>query len=309
LVEICLELAGVECFEDLVTRHEENEGTMTKASIIVKNLNHRYGEHHAVKDVSFEVAPGEVLGFLGPNGAGKSTTIKVLSGQVPVQSGDVEILGMNRRGDRAAIQAKINVSFEEKNLYEDMTAKENVEFFAELYGIKNIDAKGILERVGLADRMNDRVSNYSKGMRQRLMIARCLANSPMVLFLDEPTDGLDPVSAKAIRALIMAEAARGCAIMLTTHDMNEADQLSDRVAFIAKGGLVALDTPERLKLQHGKRSVRIRYEGGREVHIALDGEGAEAVASAMKEPGVLSVHTEEATLEDIFVQLAKQELN
>jgi ABC-2 type transport system ATP-binding protein len=147
-------------------------------------------------------------------------------------------------------------------------------------------------------------------MRQRLMVARCLVNKPDVLFLDEPTDGLDPVSAKSIRQLIQAEAARGCAIMLTTHDMNEADQLSDRVAFIADGKIVAVDTPEHLKVKYGERSVLIRYEDGREEHVPLDDANAAAdeVAAKMKEPGVVSVHTEEATLEDIFVQLAGQEL-
>jgi ABC-2 type transport system ATP-binding protein len=284
---------------------------MTEAAIQVKDLKHAYGDHVAVDGVSFEVAPGEVLGFLGPNGAGKSTTIKVLSGQVPTQSGEVTILGKNRKGNREEIQARINVAFEEKNLYDDMSGKENIEFFAELYGVKDVDAEDILRRVGLADRMKDRVDGYSKGMRQRLMVARCLVNKPDVLFLDEPTDGLDPVSAKAIRELIKAEAERGCAIMLTTHDMNEADQLSDRLGFIANGKLVVLDTPQALKLKHGKRSVQVRYEDGREEHVSLDDANAAAdeVAKLMKQPGVIGVHTEEATIEDIFVQLAGQELS
>jgi ABC-2 type transport system ATP-binding protein len=281
---------------------------MSEPAISVKDLEHAYGEHKAVRGVSFEVAPGEVLGFLGPNGAGKSTTIKVLSGQVPTQAGEVKILGKDRRGNRSELQARINVAFEEKNLYDDMSAKENIEFFAELYRVKDVDSEAILRRVGLADRMKDRVDGFSKGMRQRLMVARCLVNSPDVLFLDEPTDGLDPVSAKSIRQLIQAEAARGCAVMLTTHDMNEADQLSDRVAFIADGKIVAIDTPDKLKREHGKRSVRIVYEGDREEHVPLDSSAPDEVARLMKEPGVLSVHTEEATLEDIFVQLAGQEL-
>lgn len=289
---------------------------MTKAAdqgpaILVKDLEHRYGDFEAVKGISFEVAPGEVLGFLGPNGAGKSTTIKVLSGQVPTQKGEVKLLGKDRRGNREELQARINVSFEEKNLYDDMTANENIRFFADLFGAKDVNSEDILRRVGLADRMNDRVDGFSKGMRQRLMVARCLVNKPDVLFLDEPTDGLDPVSAKAIRKLIKAEAARGCAIMLTTHDMAEADQLSDRVAFIASGKIVALDTPDNLKREHGKRSVKIRYEGDRTEHVSLDGNdnAAEELGKRIQEPGMLSVHTEEATLEDIFVELAGQELS
>lgn len=279
-------------------------------AITVNGLSHAYGDFKAIDDISFEVAPGEVLGFLGPNGAGKSTTIKVLTGQVPLQAGSVEILGMQRGGDRSAIQKRINVSFEEKNLYEDMTAKENLAFFARLYGVRDIDLEALLRRVGLADRMNDRVDSYSKGMRQRLMVARCLVNSPDVLFLDEPTDGLDPVSAKSVRQLIHQEAERGCAVMLTTHDMMEADKLSDRVAFINGGKLIAVDTPQNLKQKYGQRSVRVCYEGDHETRIALDDDDASAkVADAVKQPGLLSVHTEEATLEDIFVELAGQGLS
>jgi len=279
-------------------------------AITVNGLSHAYGDFKAIDDISFEVAPGEVLGFLGPNGAGKSTTIKVLTGQVPLQAGSVEILGMQRGGDRSAIQKRINVSFEEKNLYEDMTAKENLAFFARLYGVRDIDLEALLRRVGLADRMNDRVDSYSKGMRQRLMVARCLVNSPDVLFLDEPTDGLDPVSAKSVRQLIHQEAERGCAVMLTTHDMMEADKLSDRVAFINSGKLIAVDTPQNLKQKYGQRSVRVCYEGDHETRIALDDDDASAkVADAVKQPGLLSVHTEEATLEDIFVELAGQGLS
>ncbi len=283
---------------------------MSSAAISVKGLSHSYGDHHAVDDISFDVAPGEVLGFLGPNGAGKSTTIKVLSGQVPQQQGEVTILGKSRKGDRKALQARINVAFEEKNLYDDMTAEENLVFFAKLYGVTDLDAEGLLRRVGLADRMKDRVDAFSKGMRQRLMVARCLVNKPDVLFLDEPTDGLDPVSSKSIRTLIQDEAARGCAIILTTHDMYEADQLSHRVAFINRGKLIAMDTPDALKQKYGKRSVTVRYEGETDAqHIDLErADSGEAIAQAVKKPGLLSVHTEEATLEDIFVQLAGTEL-
>ena len=276
-------------------------------AIEVKDLKHSYGDFEAVKAVSFEVAPGEILGFLGPNGAGKSTTIKVLSGQVKQQAGKVSLLGMDRKGDRAKIQARINVAFEEKNLYDDMSAEENLRFFAELYGVKDVDTDALLKRVGLEDRKKDRAASFSKGMRQRLMVARCLVNTPDVLFLDEPTDGLDPVSARAIRKLIKDEAARGCAVMLTTHDMNEADELSDRVAFISKGTIVALDTPNALKRAHGKRLVKIEYDSAVTVEIDLDDTAA--IADAMAKDGVVSIHTEEASLEDIFVEVAGQSLS
>ena len=282
-----------------------DSATATNA-IEVKDLKHSYGDFEAVKDVSFHVAPGEILGFLGPNGAGKSTTIKVLSGQVRQQAGEVKLLGMDRKGPRAKIQARINVAFEEKNLYDDMTAEENLRFFAELYGVKDVDTDALLKRVGLDDRKKDRAESFSKGMRQRLMVARCLVNKPDILFLDEPTDGLDPVSARSIRQLIRDEAARGCAVMLTTHDMHEADELSDRVAFISKGVIVALDSPTNLKREHGKRLVKIEYEDAPAIEVDVD--DAAAVSEAMQRGGVVSVHTEEATLEDIFVAVAGQSL-
>jgi ABC-2 type transport system ATP-binding protein len=153
------------------------------------------------------------------------------------------------------------------------------------------------------------VADFSKGMRQRLMMARALVNSPDVLFLDEPTDGLDPVSARAIRALVRAEAARGAAVLLTTHDMAEADELSDRVAFINDGRILALDRPEHLKLVHGQRAVRIRRRGGDgsvvDDVIPLDAPDTdEKVRDAVRAGDVLTIHTEEASLEDVFVAFA-----
>jgi ABC-2 type transport system ATP-binding protein len=247
------------------------------------------------------------MGFLGPNGAGKSTTIKMLTGMLSPQQGGAELLGMDIAKARKLIQARIGVCFEEKNLYLNMTAKENLVFFARLFGIRKFDAGGALERVGLADRQNERVKRYSKGMRQRLMVARALINTPDILFLDEPTDGLDPVSSRAIRAIVKQEAERGSAVFLTTHDMYEADQLSDRVAFINEGKIAALDSPENLKLQYGTRTVKVRSrQDGRVVEqvVALDSQDAgDKLKSAVVTAGLMTIHTEEATLEDIFVKL------
>jgi ABC-2 type transport system ATP-binding protein len=280
---------------------------MMDPAIQVEDVAFSYGDVEAVRGVSFEVAPGEVLGFLGPNGAGKSTTIKILTGQLTPKSGTARVLGVDVRADDPAMQAQIGVCFEEKNLYESMSAEENLRFHASLYGIKDADVEGLLQRVGLADRARDRVAKYSKGMRQRLMMARTLVNTPKVLFLDEPTDGLDPVSSQAIRRLIAQEAERGAAVLLTTHDMHEADELSDRVAFINEGRLYALDTPEALKLKHGKRSVKVRVREDGEVverTVALDqGDAGEALRAAVGSPGLMTIHTEEATLEAIFIQM------
>jgi len=281
---------------------------MTNPAIAVSDIEFSYGDVRAVEGVSFTIGSGEILGFLGPNGAGKSTTIKMLTGQLTPDGGRIDMLGMNMPGDREQIQARMGVCFEEKNLYLSMTGRENLEFFARLFNAKDADTEGLLRRVGLHARMDDRVSEYSKGMRQRLMMARALVNTPDLLLLDEPTDGLDPVSAIAIRDLIRVEAGRGAAVLLTTHDMHEADSLSNRVAFINQGRILTIDTADNLKLQHGERTVRVRSHDGDGVEeqvIALDEQGsADRVREAISVEGLMTIHTEEATLEDVFVKYA-----
>ena len=283
-------------------------------AIDVADISYSYNETPAVDSVSFQVAPGEVFGLLGPNGAGKSTTVKMLTGQLQPSQGSIRVLGMVGGRDDAKIQARIGVCFEEKNLYTAMTGVENLKFFASLFGIKPLDPMPLLERVDLAARGNDKVADYSKGMRQRLMMARALLNEPDVLFLDEPTDGLDPVSARTIQGIIRQEALRGVAVLLTTHDMYEADTLSDRVAFINQGAILAMDAPETLKLQHGRRTVRIRARRGpdeiEELVIPLeDAAAAGEVQRAVAELDLLTIHTEEATLEDVFVAYAGRGLD
>ncbi len=271
------------------------------------DLRFSYGQRRAVDGVSFAVHRGETLGLLGPNGAGKSTTIKMLIGLLTPDDGSIEVLGMDMASRRTDIQGRVGVVFEEKNLYPNLSGRENLAFFARLFGLRDVDLDGLLARVGLADRGRDRVSGYSKGMRQRLTVARALVNRPDVLFLDEPTDGLDPVSARSIRALIREEAGRGAAVVLTTHDMHEADALSDRVAFINDGRILALDAPEQLKLSHGQPTVRVRRRVNGAVEesvVTVDAGGAEQLSALVGAEGLLTVHTEEATLEDVFVHFA-----
>jgi len=287
---------------------QSRDGTGTTPAISVQDVHFSYGARPAVRGVSFDVARGEVLGFLGPNGAGKSTTIKMLTGQYRPAKGRIELLGEDLATHRSALQGRIGVCFEEKNLYPTLSGVEHLRFFARLHGVRDLDPAALLARVGLETRGRDRVAGYSKGMRQRLMIARALVNDPEVLILDEPSDGLDPVSAQAIRGVIREQAERGCAVLITTHDMWEADALADRVAFIHDGRLYALDTPERLKLAHGTRSARVRVrreDGAVDEHVVeLDGEDmGRRLAEATLGGDLLTIHTDEATLEDVFVQM------
>ncbi len=285
---------------------------MDKPIVEVEGVSYSYGDLLAVNNVSFSLASGRVLGFLGPNGAGKTTVIKMLTGQFDVQKGVVKIFGEKLKKEDSEIRKRIGVCFEEKNLYENMTARENLQFFAKLFGIEKYNFDKALKRVDLAGRGDDRVETFSKGMRQRLMIARALVNTPDILFLDEPTSGLDPTSSQAIREIIKEEVERGATVFLTTHDMHEADQLSDRVAFINEGKIVALDTPENLKIEHGKRSVKIRVRRGKKIEtktLSLEGEGVgEKIKSLVDSKKLLTIHTEESNLEDIFIKLTGRRL-
>ncbi len=286
---------------------------MDTHAIVAETLTYRYGDLTAVDHISFDVARGEVLGFLGPNGAGKSTTIKMLTGQLRPQEGQAMLLGQNMAKHAKQVQASIGVCFEITNLYEQMSGAENLKLFARLFGIKEFDPDALLKRVGLDGRGKDRVDTYSKGMKQRLMIARALVNAPDILFLDEPTEGLDPASAAAIRRIIAEEQARGATVFLTTHDMLEADKLSDRVAFINQGQIVALDTPHALKQKYGLRRLRAEVTTAsgelQTREIVLDEpQTPEMVEQLFSSEHVVTLHSEEATLEDIFIQITGREL-
>lgn len=281
---------------------------MPNHAITAENLTYRYGDLLAVDHINFNVAEGEILGFLGPNGAGKTTTVKMLTGQMRPKEGKASLLGMDITQKTEKVQEQIGVCFEIANLYEQMTGIENLNLFAQLFGVKNFDARTLLDRVGLGERGKDRVEGYSKGMKQRLMVARALVNSPRILFLDEPTEGLDPVSAESIRNLIVDEAKKGATIFLTTHDMLEADRLCDRVAFIEKGRIAALDTPHNLKQQYGKRMVKAQVSGrdgkleSREIVLDTDATAAD-LQRLFNDEKVVTIHSEEASLEDIFIKI------
>ncbi|HUV52986.1 MAG TPA: ABC transporter ATP-binding protein [Dehalococcoidia bacterium] len=281
---------------------------MAHDAIVAEELTYRYGELVAVDGISFNVAEGEILGFLGPNGAGKTTTVKILTGQLKPKGGKATLLGMDVAKNVDKVQGDIGVCFEVTNLYEQMSAIENLRFFARLFGVHSLDAEALLARVGLAGRGKDRVATYSKGMKQRLMVARSLVNRPRVLFLDEPTAGLDPTSSESIRNIILQERERGATVFLTTHDMLEADKLSDRVAFMNQGKIVALDTPHNLKQQHGKRALKAKIStesGGLEDReVILDTpETPGAVQELFAREKVVTIHSEEATLEHIFINI------
>ena len=235
-------------------------------TIEVQNLTRDFNGLRAVDDISFEVQPGEVFGFLGPNGAGKTTTIRMLTGQLRPTAGTARVMGCDVVTQRDALKPQIGVVFEYQNIYERLSARDNLIFAARLYGVPKARVDTVLKQVGLDGRAGDRAKKYSNGMKQRLLIARALLHEPKVLFLDEPTRGLDPNVARDIRAFVIDLAKQGVTVFLTTHYMEEADRLSDRVAILHKGKIVALDTPAQLKAAHGSEQTTLE-----DVFVALTG--------------------------------------
>jgi len=205
----------------------------------------------AVDQLSFSVTPGEVFGFLGPNGAGKTTTIRMLTGQLRPTAGRAWVAGKDVVAERQSLKPKIGVVFDSQNLYQRSSARENLAFYARLYGVPQSRIDAVLDLVGLRKRARQKVKGFSNGMKQRLVIARALLHEPEVLFMDEPTRGLDAHVARGIRALVADLAKQGTTVFLTTHYMEEADQLCHRVAILDLGQIVALDTPQQLKVAHG----------------------------------------------------------
>lgn len=241
-------------------------------AIEVVNLTRKFNGLCAVDDISFHVEPGEIFGFLGPNGAGKSTTIKVLTGQLRPTSGRAQVMGCDVVEERQELKPQIGVVFEYQNLYERLSARDNLTFSARLYGVGKERVGQVLELVGLVGREREKIKKYSNGMKQRLLIARALLHQPRLLFLDEPTRGLDPGVAREIRAMVSGLAKDGVTIFLTTHYMEEADRLCDRVAIIDLGRIVAVDSPERLKDVHGDGHAEGQQVTLEDVFIKLTGK-------------------------------------
>jgi len=234
---------------------DHNRARNTTKAIEVKNLTRDYNGQRAVDGLNFTIEPGEIFGFLGPNGAGKTTTIKMLTGQLRPTSGEARVMGWDVVEEREQLMPQIGVVFDSQNIYERMSARDNLLFYARLFRIENARVEEVLAQVGLTNRAREKVKTFSNGMKQRVVIARALLHKPKVLFLDEPTRGLDPNAARGIREIVVELANQGMTVFLTTHYMEEADKLSDRVAILDQGRIVALDTPEKLKVGYGKGQI------------------------------------------------------
>lgn len=266
----------------------------------------------AVRGVSFAVAQGEIFGFLGPSGAGKSTTQNVLIRLLDGYEGLIRVIGRDLRAWDRSYYRRIGVAFEAPNHYLKLSALENLRLFAGLHGGRTESPEALLRRAGLHQDGHKLVAEFSKGMRGRLTLARALLHRPELLFLDEPTAGLDPVNARLVRHVIRDVREAGATIFLTTHDMVTADELCDRVAFLVEGAIAALDSPRALRLVHGRRTVRIEMtsDGARAVReFPLDGLGENPeFQSVLRSGGIETMHTLETTLEDVFIQVTGRAL-
>jgi ABC-2 type transport system ATP-binding protein len=233
--------------------------------IQVHNLTKIYGKLMAVNHINFEVEKGEIYGFLGPNGAGKTTTLRMLTGIIKPDKGEANILGFNIQKEPLKAKQNIGVVPETSNAYVDLSAWQNMMLMSELYGIPKKEAenraKNLLDRLGIYDRRDDKVKTFSKGMKQRLILCMALVNDPLLIFLDEPTSGLDVQSTHLIQDILQEFPEQGKTIFLTTHNMDEANNLCDRVAIMNKGQIAAIDRPEKLKNMIKKlKSIEISFD-------------------------------------------------
>lgn len=283
--------------------------------IQVRNLQYTYSgaDHPALRGLDFSVENGEVFGFLGPSGAGKSTTQKVLIGLLDDYTGEAKLFDREVREWGPKLYERIGVSAETPNLYRKLTGRENLELFASLYGSAVRNPVDLFERVGMTDAVDRRVGAYSKGMRMRLNFIRALIHDPELVFLDEPTAGIDPGNARSVKAVIEDLRQEGRTVFLTTHDMAVADQLCDRVGFIVDGQLAVIDTPRTLKLKHGEPSVKVEYRSdgtlANQVFPLTDLSDNETFQELLQSGQIETIHTAEATLEDVFIEVTGERLS
>ena len=275
--------------------------------IAIKNLCFSYSNStDFIKDMSFAVNKGEIFGFLGPSGAGKSTLQKILTGILTTYSGSVRIDDLEVKHHDNSFYENIGVDFEFPSLYAKFTALENLKFFGSLYKRDLISPLELLKMVRLENDANKKVADFSKGMKSRLNFVKALIHQPEILFLDEPTTGLDPSNSRVMKDIILNQKAQGKTVILTTHNMYDATELCDRVAFIVDGEIKALDTPHNLIMKKGGNLVKYSFlDGDREIQrsIAISEIASDlTLKRIITENKLLSIHSSEPTLEDIFIE-------
>ena len=272
--------------------------------IVVKNVTKKFGQKVALEEISFEVNKGEIFGFLGPSGSGKTTMIKILTGQLNADRGQTELLGKVSEKLTPADLEQIGLVSDTSGFYEKLSLYKNLQAYAKLYGKPNARVDEVLKQVDLYDSKNLAAEKLSTGMKQRMFLARALINKPQVLFLDEPTSGLDPTTSKKIHELLLDLKEAGTTIFLTTHDMNEATLLCDRLSLLNRGHLIEYGTPSSIiqKYNHEKK-VQLTFVDETQTEITFEELGQTDLAQ------VVAIHSCDPTLEEIFIQLTGEKLN
>ena len=280
---------------------------MNTPIIVAKDIRKIFNKAVALDAISFSIEKGQIFGFLGPSGSGKTTTINILTGQLMADNGQSSILGQDSRKLTSQELGKIGLVGDTSGFYEKISLYNNLLFYSKYYGVDKTTVDNLLKRVGLYDSRKTVAEKLSTGMKQRMLLARALINKPRVLFLDEPTSGLDPATSQTIHSLILELKAAGTAIFLTTHDMNEATLLCDKLALLNESRLVEQGSPKDLiqKYNQNKR-VKLSYQDGSERILDFT-ELGQAMASDSEK--IIAIHSCEPTLEDIFIQLTGGKLN
>jgi fluoroquinolone transport system ATP-binding protein len=277
----------------------------------VKNLTYRYQRKASpvVQNLNLTIQKGQIFGLLGPSGAGKSTTQKILIKLLQGYGGEVLYLGKPLNEYHQDFYEHVGVGFEMPVHFNKLTGLENIRYFAALYK-KHIDYQALMIRLGLGDALNQPVGEYSKGMKIRLNFVKALLHNPNVLFLDEPTNGLDPHNARIVKDIILEQKQLGKTILITTHLMGDVEELCDEVAFIAKGRLIETSSPKTLKIKYGKRELKIEYLVDGELKsalLSLDNLANQSTfMTILKQYPIVTIHSQETSLDKIFIALTGQ---
>ena len=278
---------------------------MKKTIIEVQGLKKKFKEQEALAGIDFSIREGEIFGFLGPSGSGKTTTINILTGQLSADAGTAQVLSAPVEDLKAEVLEQIGIVSDGSGFYEKMSLYKNLKAYAMLFGVKMTEVDELLRKVGLYDSRNKVAEKLSTGMKQRMLLVRALINQPKLLFLDEPTSGLDPSTSRTIHELLLELKAQGTTIFLTTHDMQEAALLCDRLALLSKGKLVEVGSPhEIIQKYNTDKKVRLEYEDLTTKTVAF-----EELQGGLDLSNVISIHSCEPTLEDVFITLTGGTLN
>lgn len=269
--------------------------------IKTRNLSKKFGDTVALENCTFTIGKGEIFGYLGPSGAGKTTTIKLLSGQLHSDQGEIEVLGKSPFDD--AIKMRIGIMSDNSGLYEKATVYDNLKLFAEIYRLSADRIDQVLQDVGLYEAKKKTVEKLSKGMKQRLIFARTIIHGPELLFLDEPTANLDPSTAEEVRGLIRKMKQNGTTVFLTTHNMEEADEMCDRIALLNKGRIIEYGSPYELKLKYAKKQVQVTSNTGK---TSLPLEKSALISYLEKCEDLVMIHSLEPSLKEVFLTLTEE---